>query len=132
MIGINSQILSPSGASAGVGFAIPVNIAKRIVPQLVQNGEVRRPKLGISTRDVESLANQVRMPVSEGLLIMEVQQGGAAVQQAAAGLLMEKELESEDGNYSSSFDVSSLPSGLYMLILRTENGIASARFVKQQ
>src|SRR6266542_4792090 len=47
MIGINSQIESPSGASAGVGFAIPVNIAKRIVPQLVQNGYVQRPKLGI-------------------------------------------------------------------------------------
>ena len=36
MIGINSQILSPSGASAGVGFAVPVNIAKRIVPQLIR------------------------------------------------------------------------------------------------
>ena len=46
MIGINSQILSPSGASAGVGFAVPVNIAKRIVPQLLRSGEVRRPKLG--------------------------------------------------------------------------------------
>src|SRR5688572_861658 len=45
MIGINSQILSPSGASAGVGFAVPVNIAKRIVPQLVRFGQVRRPKL---------------------------------------------------------------------------------------
>ncbi len=42
MIGINSQIESPSGASAGVGFAIPVSIAKRIVPQLVRNGEIRR------------------------------------------------------------------------------------------
>src|SRR5438552_6094259 len=54
MIGINSQILSPSGASAGVGFAVPVNIAKRVVPQLIRGGQVRRPKLGISTRDVEA------------------------------------------------------------------------------
>ncbi len=45
MIGINSQILSPAGGSVGVGFAIPVNIAKRVVPQLIQFGEVRRPKL---------------------------------------------------------------------------------------
>src|SRR3954447_577008 len=52
MIGINSQIESPSGASAGVGFAIPVNIAKRIVPQLVRNGAVLRPKLGISSQDI--------------------------------------------------------------------------------
>ncbi|MBK9164388.1 MAG: trypsin-like peptidase domain-containing protein [Acidobacteria bacterium] len=43
MIGINSQILSPAGGSVGVGFAVPVNTAKRIVPQLIQFGEVRRP-----------------------------------------------------------------------------------------
>ena len=59
MIGINSQILSPSGASAGVGFAVPVNIAKRIVPELVRSGEIRRPKLGVTTRDVEAIKNQV-------------------------------------------------------------------------
>ncbi len=47
MIGINSQIESTSGSSAGVGFAIPVNIAKRIVPLLIRDGEIRRPKLGV-------------------------------------------------------------------------------------
>ncbi len=67
MIGINSQILSPSGASAGVGFAIPINIAKRIVPQLIQNGAVRRPRLGVSTRAVKDLKDQVRLPLSDGL-----------------------------------------------------------------
>jgi S1-C subfamily serine protease len=93
MIGINSQILSPSGASAGVGFAIPVNIAKRIVPQLIRNGEVRRPKLGISTRDVQSLANQVRMPVSDGVLILEVQPGGSAANAGLRGLV-----QTDEGN----------------------------------
>jgi putative serine protease PepD len=83
MIGINSQILSPSGSSAGVGFAVPVSIAKRVVPQLLQNGQVRRPKLGISTRDVEAIRNQVDLPVSEGVLIVQVARGGGA---AAAGL----------------------------------------------
>lgn len=83
MIGINSQILSPSGSSAGVGFAVPVSIAKRVVPQLLQNGQVRRPKLGISTRDVAALRNQVDLPVSEGVLIVQVARGGGA---AAAGL----------------------------------------------
>lgn len=48
MIGINSQILSPAGGSVGVGFAVPANTAKRIIPQLLQFGEVRRPKLGAS------------------------------------------------------------------------------------
>jgi putative serine protease PepD len=83
MIGINSQILSPSGASAGVGFAVPVNIAKRIVPQLIKSGQVLRPKLGITTRNVEALKNQVELPVSDGVLIWQVASGGAA---ASAGL----------------------------------------------
>src|SRR5882762_3262660 len=83
MIGINSQILSPSGASAGVGFAIPINIAKRIVPQLVSFGSVRRPKLGINSRDLSTLKNQVDLPVSEGVLIVQMTPGGAA---ANAGL----------------------------------------------
>src|SRR6266404_6369588 len=72
VIGNNSQILSPSGASAGLGFAIPVNIAKRIVPQLVSFGSVRRPKLGISSRDIAALKNQVEVPVSEGVMIWEM------------------------------------------------------------
>src|SRR5688500_10408275 len=83
MIGINSQILSPSGASAGVGFAVPVSIAKRVVPQLLKNGQVLRPKLGITTRNVEALKNQVELPVSDGVLIWQVAAGGAA---AGAGL----------------------------------------------
>jgi putative serine protease PepD len=86
MIGINSQILSPSGASAGVGFAVPINIAKRIVPQLLRNGSVSRPKLGISTRNVEALKNQVDLPVSTGVLIWQVAPGGAAANAGLHGL----------------------------------------------
>jgi S1-C subfamily serine protease len=93
MIGINSQILSPSGASAGVGFAVPVNIAKRIVPQLVRSGEVRRPKLGISTRDVEALRNQVELPVAKGVLIWQIAPGGAAANAGLRGLT-----QTENGN----------------------------------
>jgi putative serine protease PepD len=92
MIGINSQILSPSGGSAGVGFAVPVNIAKRIVPQLVRNGVVTRPKLGITTRDVEALRSQVRLPVSEGVLIWQIAEGGAASNAGLRGLT-----QTEDG-----------------------------------
>src|SRR5437764_3786557 len=68
MIGINSQIESPSGASAGVGFAIPVSIAKRVVPELIKNGSVQHPKLGIDSRDIESLGHQNELPVSYGVL----------------------------------------------------------------
>src|SRR6266403_4316162 len=86
MIGINSQILSPSGASAGLGFAVPVNIAKRIVPQLVSFGSVRRPKLGISSRDIAALKNQVEVPISDGVLIWQVAPGSAAADAGLRGL----------------------------------------------
>ena len=92
LIGINSQILSPSGASAGVGFAVPVNIAKRIVPELIKNGVVRRPKLGIGGRDVNTLRG---MPTEEGVLIIQLTQGGPA---AAAGL--RGTTQTEDGDIS--------------------------------
>ncbi|HEX7317372.1 MAG TPA: trypsin-like peptidase domain-containing protein [Pyrinomonadaceae bacterium] len=83
MIGINSQILAPDGSgSVGVGFAIPVNIAKRIVPQLIREGRVVRPKLGIYPRAVSDLRG-IRLPVTEGLLILQVEANGSA---AAAGL----------------------------------------------
>jgi putative serine protease PepD len=93
MIGINSQILSPSGTSAGVGFAVPVSIAKRIVPELLSSGEVRRPKLGISTRNVETLKNQVDLPVADGVLIWQVAPGGAAANAGLRGLQ-----QTEDGD----------------------------------
>jgi len=87
MIGINSQIESPSGASAGVGFAIPVNIAKRVVPELVRNGAVVRPSLGITQRDVQTLARQVEMPVSDGVVIWYARPGGAAANAGLHGLV---------------------------------------------
>ncbi|MEP7147830.1 MAG: trypsin-like peptidase domain-containing protein [Acidobacteriota bacterium] len=79
MIGINSQILSPAGGSVGVGFAVPVNTAKRVLPQLIQFGEVRRPKLGASLPSVKDLAERgYRMPVQQGLLVYSLVPGGAA------------------------------------------------------
>ena len=91
MIGINSQILSPGGGSVGVGFAVPVNTARRVVPQLLQYGEVRRPKLGATLPSVADLKQRgYRMPVEDGLLVASVNPGTPA---AAAGL---KAL-SEDG-----------------------------------
>lgn len=84
MIGINSQILSRSGGSVGVGFAIPVNIAKRVVPQLIQFGEVRRPKLGANLISVGQLSQQgLRLPTGDGLLVRNVLDGGSI---KAAGL----------------------------------------------
>jgi S1-C subfamily serine protease len=87
MIGINSQILSPAGGSVGVGFAVPVNTAKRVIPQLIQFGEVRRPKLGVDAIPVRRLQEQgVDLPSEGGLLLRAVVSGGAAQQAGLRGL----------------------------------------------
>lgn len=84
MIGINSQILSQSGGSVGVGFAVPVNTAKKVVPQLIQNGFMARPKLGATLPTVKDLtARGYRLPVDSGLVVYQVLPGGPA---AKAGL----------------------------------------------
>lgn len=104
MIGINSQIESTSGSSAGVGFAIPVSIAKRIVPQLIRDGEIRRPKLGISPRDVASLQNQVRTPVSSGVLIVSVLPGGPAANAGLRGVVQTEDGDVELGDIIVAID----------------------------
>lgn len=105
MIGINSQILSPSGGSVGVGFAIPVNIAKRIVPQLIQFGEVRRPKLGATLYSVEQLVERgIQMPVAKGLLIRSISQGGSAAGAGLRGLSQDNNGELVLGDIITSID----------------------------
>jgi S1-C subfamily serine protease len=92
MIGINSQIYSSSGGSNGIGFAVPVNVAKRILPQLIQGNSIVRPRLGVTTRSVASLQGQVETPVEAGAIIVSVAPNSAA---AAAGL--RGIAETEDG-----------------------------------
>jgi S1-C subfamily serine protease len=80
VIGINSQIATGgSNGSVGIGFAIPVNSAKEIVPQLEEEGEVERPYLGVTTTTVtEQLAQDLNLPVDQGALVQEVAPGGPA------------------------------------------------------
>jgi S1-C subfamily serine protease len=104
MIGINSQIESPSGASAGVGFAIPVNIAKRIVPQLVRNGSVLRPNLSIDTRDVAAFGPQAHLPVSDGVVIWYARPGGAAANAGLRGLVRTEDGDVELGDIIVAVD----------------------------
>jgi S1-C subfamily serine protease len=81
LIGINTAIYSPSGAYAGVGFAVPIDTVNRIVPQLITYGKVSRPGLGIQVvRD--SVARQIG--IKEGVLVLDVDSRGAA---ASAGLM---------------------------------------------
>jgi S1-C subfamily serine protease len=74
LIGMNTAIYSPSGAYAGVGFAVPVDIINRIVPQLLRHGEVVRPGLGITIAGDELAA---RLGV-DGVLVIQVLPDGAA------------------------------------------------------
>jgi S1-C subfamily serine protease len=68
LIGVNTQIASPSGASAGVGFAVPVDTVNRVVPQLIEHGRVVRPQLGIAAGNEWVL----RRAGISGVLIMSV------------------------------------------------------------
>ena len=87
MIGINSQILAPSGGSVGVGFAVPVNTAKRVVPQLIQFGEVKRPKLGATLPSIDDLRERgYKMPVEKGVLVLNTIQGGSAQRAGLRGV----------------------------------------------
>lgn len=76
LIGINTAIYSPSGASAGIGFAVPVDTVTRVVPQLIEHGRVTRPALGVQLADQELAA---RLGV-EGALVLGVEPGTPAEQ----------------------------------------------------
>jgi S1-C subfamily serine protease len=74
LIGVNTAIYSPSGASAGIGFAIPVDTVNRIVPELIRSGRITRPGLGIQIAD-EQIAQRLGVA---GVLVVDVARGGAA------------------------------------------------------
>jgi S1-C subfamily serine protease len=82
LIGVNTAIFSPSGASAGVGFAVPVDTVNRVVPQVIGRGKYVRPALGIEVdEDLNRLVTQ-RLGI-EGVAVLRVTPGSSA---AAAGL----------------------------------------------
>lgn len=82
LIGVNTMILSPSGAYAGVGFAIPVDTVKRVVPALIEHGRYRRAQLGVTVNERVSRRLTRRMDV-RGLMVLAVERGSPA---AEAGL----------------------------------------------
>jgi S1-C subfamily serine protease len=84
VIGINSAIYTPTGTTAGIGFAIPINTAKMIAHDLITDGRVHLAYLGIQTIPVGgNLAEALQLPVQEGLLVEVAAKGGPA---AAAGI----------------------------------------------
>jgi serine protease Do len=79
LIGINSQIVSGSGGNIGIGFAIPSNMARTVMDQLVKNGKVRRGQLGISVSRVTSdIAQTLGMSETKGVIVNSVRSGSAA------------------------------------------------------
>jgi len=84
LIGINTAIYSPSGASAGIGFAVPVDTISRIVPELIKNGRVTRPVLGVQLDSRLSDYVTTRLGV-EGALIRDVERGSGADQAGLRG-----------------------------------------------
>ena len=73
LIGINSQILSPSGGNIGIGFAIPTNMARGVMDQLIKNGKVRRGHLGVAIQPMTpELASQFGLPEVRGVVVNAV------------------------------------------------------------
>ncbi|MCC6915647.1 MAG: PDZ domain-containing protein, partial [Rhodospirillaceae bacterium] len=85
LIGINTAIFSPSGASAGIGFAVPVDTVMRVVPQIIDTGTYIRPALGIDVD--EQLNDQLgAMTGRDGVFVLRVRPGSAAERAGLAGV----------------------------------------------
>ena len=87
LIGVNTQIASPSGASAGIGFAIPVDIVSRVVPELILHGRLTRPMLGVVVWP-DSVTRQLGL---EGVLLREVPETGAAGKAGLRGTVVTRD-----------------------------------------
>jgi S1-C subfamily serine protease len=79
LIGVNTAIYSSSGSSAGIGFAVPVDIVNRVVPQIIRYGRVMRPQLGVRLAE-DTVSRRWGLP---GVLILQIEPGSGA---EAAGL----------------------------------------------
>ena len=79
LIGINSQILTPSGGNIGIGFAIPANLAKNVMTQLIDNGRVQRGMIGVTIQPVTAdIARSLGLEQVQGALVNSVQAGSPA------------------------------------------------------
>jgi putative serine protease PepD len=93
LIGINTAIYSPSGGSVGIGFAVPVDTARRIIPELITKGYVARPWLGVTMMPVDRrLARRLSLPVEQGLMVGEVYRGSGAAAASLRGSVIEESM----------------------------------------
>jgi len=98
LIGVNTAIYSPSGAYAGIGFAIPVDTVRWVVPELISKGQIERPTLGIETVDATRLVNV------EGALVLEVQPGTSAERAGLQGTFRDRRGRIELGDIIVAVD----------------------------
>jgi putative serine protease PepD len=91
VVGINTAIFSPSGTSSGVGFAVPVDTVRRVLPDLLALGRYRHPWLGLryAYRLTPALAEALELPVEQGLLIVELFRGSPLAAEGIRGAQQE-------------------------------------------
>jgi Do/DeqQ family serine protease len=79
LIGINTAILGPSGSSAGIGFAVPSNMARKVMEQIIRFGEVRRGRVGVVTQDMtHELAQSLAAGSADGAVVVKIEPGSPA------------------------------------------------------
>jgi S1-C subfamily serine protease len=79
LVGINTAIYSQTGGSMGIGYAIPVSIARQVMEQIVQKGSVTRGWIGVGVQDITpELAQSFNLPATRGVLITQVERGSPA------------------------------------------------------
>jgi serine protease Do len=128
VIGMNTAIFSRSGGYMGIGFAIPVNMAKTVKAQLLASGKVTRSWLGVAIQDMNSdLARSFKTKQKSGALVTEVTKGSPAEK---AGLKKGDVITSYDGN--SVTDVADLRNRVAMTVPGTKIEIVLVRDEKQQ
>ena len=109
VIGINTAIQSITGEFSGIGFAVPSNTVKKIVPVLIEDGEFKHPWMGISGTDVDpELADFRELKSSKGFLVISVIEGSPAEQAGLIGVTETKEIDGRelavDGDIVLSID----------------------------
>jgi serine protease Do len=80
LIGINTAIFSTGGGNVGIGFAVPINMARRVMDQIVEHGHVRRGRIGVSIKDMTPAAVATSTETIEGAVIADVSRGSPAEQ----------------------------------------------------
>jgi S1-C subfamily serine protease len=122
LIGVNTAIYSPSGGSAGIGFAIPVDTVNRIVPELIRSGKIIRPGLGIQIAD-DQIAQRLGVA---GILVVDVARGSAAAKAGIQPTRRDAEGRLRLGDIITAIDGKKVesPNDLYLLLEKYKIGDA--------